>query len=232
MSKMINRSTSESSEEGPSVKHLTGRLSSNALERRRVLLTSLGKGSVVIAAASAPLKLLAGQTTISGSSPQQRCSVSGQQSGVHSQTVGGAVCTAHSPGYWHKCDHWLSAQTQLLVLATGYPTFKTIFGGAAENDFTKLSMVALITGVGNDKNDNNNCPASYPTTKLGVSSSSEWHWACAWMNAVAGTVSGSGIMNFPYTPAEVIAFYQGSNAAAALAFFTSIEGAGFGGPPN
>ena len=226
MSKMINRSTLESPEEGPSVKHLTGRLSSDALERRRVLLTSLGKGSAVIAAASAPLKLLAGQTTISGSSPQLRCSVSGQQSGVHSQTVGGAVCTAHSPGYWHKCDHWLSAQTQLLVLTgPSYPTFKTIFGGTTTNDFTKLSMVALITGIGN----NDNCPASYPTTELGVSSSSEWHWACAWMNAVAGTVSGSGIMNFPYTPAEVIAFYNGTNAGQAYTFFTSIEGVGFGG---
>ena len=230
MSKMINRSTSESPEEGPSVKHLTGRLSSDALARRRVLLTSLGKGSAVIAAASSPLKLLAGQTTIGAgvAAAGQRCSRSGQMSGVHSQTVGGAVCTAHSPGYWHKCDHWLSVQTNLLVAGGDYPTFKTIFSGTTVNAFTSLSMVALITGIGN----NDRCPKSYPTTNLGVSSSPEWHWACAWMNAVAGIVPGSGIINFPYTPTEVIAFYNGSNAASAYTFFTSIEGAGFGGPPN
>lgn len=214
------------------VKGLPRGLSLDALARRRMLLTSLGKGSAVVAASAAPLKLLAGQATIGAgvTVSGQRCSISGQQSGVHSQTVGGPVCTAHSPGYWHKCNHWLAQQTSLMVWSgPTYPTFKQIFSGTVVNSYTSLPMVALLTGIGGQSNS---CPASYPTTNLGVSSSNEWHWACAWMNAVAGTVVGSGIVNFPYSPAEVIAFYNGSSSAAALAFFKSIEGAGFGGPPN
>jgi hypothetical protein len=55
-------------------------------------------------------------------------------------------------------------------------------------------------------------------------STDEFHWVCAWLNAIAQTTSYSySKFNFPYTPAQVLAYYNAGKGSTtynnALTFF-------------
>ena len=76
-------------------------LSMTAVARRKMLLTSLGRGSAVVAVAALPLKALAALPTITsingpGGAPV-RCTISGAQSGVHSKETITATCAGRKP---------------------------------------------------------------------------------------------------------------------------------------
>ena len=82
----------------------------SAVARRRMLLTSLGRGSAVVAAAALPLKALAATPTVTsingiGLNAPVRCTISGAMSGVHSKetittTCAGRMPSAYRTGPW------------------------------------------------------------------------------------------------------------------------------------
>lgn len=182
-------------------------LSHDALARRRMLLKSLGKGVSVASVAAVPMHTLAAITTLPGTNFQ--CTLSGQQSVVHSGQTSAGPCGGYSHGWYKQKAHWpnyVSGTDNAINLVSGSNSslsfdmntpFSTLFGGGSG-----LGLFACI-------NEN---PQPQP----------EVHWICALLNATPGptTPSRTGL-SFPYTAAEVIAFYQGAQSAAALTFFTN-----------
>jgi hypothetical protein len=180
-------------------------LSNGALARRHMLLKSLGKGSVVVAAASIPLQSLASTVTIThpgtGGRPAVRCSISGMMSGVHSRETVTTVCSGYSPGKYKKIENWpnyRSGPNNAINVVDGISfdkntKFKALFGSGLD-----VGLLEIMN--------------SY-------SSSNEFHWITALLNAVGGAPSS---FYFPYSASEVRAFYMGNGpftAAQALDFF-------------
>jgi hypothetical protein len=180
-------------------------LTSAALARRNMLLKSLGKGSVVVAAASIPLRSLATTGTITNvgkdGAPAVRCGISGMMSGVHSRETFTTVCSGYSPGRYKKIENWPNYRPSTgnainrvdgIEFKKGTP-FKTVFGGT-----NSAGLLDIMQGD---------------------SSSDEFHWITALLNAVGGAPSS---FYFPYTASQVRAFYMGSGQytrAQALNFF-------------
>lgn len=100
MSEELKSSSSKKSQ-------VSGAMAVNALERRRVLLSGLGKGSVVMAAASVPMATLAGTST--------RCKTDGKNgpvvwatpSGCHS-AVGSRIPVDTPVSQGHHCSHYVN----------------------------------------------------------------------------------------------------------------------------
>ena len=165
-------------------------LAPDALARRRMLLKSLGKGSTVIAAAAIPMHTLASTRSLSlTSSDGKRCTISGTMSGVHSSETITAICTGYSPGYYKTISHW---QTYNITtgIATNYvgtkqftqnSTFTFLFGGTSSIGSKSLIDIMLQN-----------------------SNTDEFHWIAALLNSLPGSVA----VNYPYSPSEVIGFYN------------------------
>lgn len=197
-----------------------------SIERRAMLLKTMGKGSAVLAAASLPIHTLANTPTIviQGVKDKDgravRCSISGMHSGLGSRMPATDTCTGKSPGYWHKPEHWTAAQSDLINLAdpTNSPTFATWFGPASSTRLGNATLYQYLTSIGGGSNN-----------KLRLNNTDEWHWVCAWMNAMASDVSGTGVVNFPYSGPQIVQLYRNPTAfnttrAGAIAFLKLIEG--------
>jgi len=192
-----------------------------------MLLKSLGKGSAVLAAASLPIHTLANTPTIviKGRTDEDdrsiRCSLSGMQSGMGSRMPATQVCTGKSPGYWHKPEHWTPEQSSVISLEdpTKSPTFEKWFGApASSTELSNATLYQYLTSIGGG-----------PNNSLKLNDPDEWHWVCAWMNAMANGVGDTGVTNFPFTGPQIVLLYREpslfkTTRADALAFLKLIEG--------
>ena len=213
-------------------------LSGAALARRQALLKGLGKGSAALAVASVPMRTLANTPTLF-TLDGTRCSISGMQSGNHSRITTRATCLGKSPGYWHKYSHWIPSQR-----ARWNVTFGSLFGDVTSPvaGFTLYDIVCSIGQVdgGGGKKGGSGGGAGQPPgpdnpvyspnpAGIQFNNRPEWHWCCAWMNAMANNIDGTGVVDFPYTPSQVIAIYQnpssfhGVTREQALEFFKKLE---------
>ena len=164
-------------------------LSMPAATRRKMLLTSLGKGSAVVAAAALPLKALAATPTVTllNLGPQVRCTISGMQSGVHSKETITATCAGRKPSSY------------------GPPTvtIPTLWPGSENKSapfnvvFTSSSVISTLINIIQTDSGSDNA-----------------YWIAAYLNAQ----TGSPASNFPYTPTEVQGLFQ-TNPVNALLFF-------------
>jgi hypothetical protein len=180
MSEELNTSSSK-----PSLG--TGAMAVDALARRRVLLSGLGKGSVVLAAAAVPMHTLASTST--------RCKTDGHTGQVVWATVSGChsavgsripADTPVSQGY--HCSHYTNK-----TCWPGYNSdsrkdascvnkkFKDVFPGASSS-YSNWKCIDIVTSR---------------------STSSECRWVTAYLNAQ--TCTGK---NFPYDTNEVLTHYR------------------------
>ena len=167
----------------------------SALARRRMLLTSLGKGSAAVALV-VPIQTLAVTTIVGGT---KLCTVSGVQSNVGSHPLGTpTICQGNSPIFFQTLANW-----------PGY-------------DSTPKKPVANFTVDGMNFSNNSNFSDVFTNganTKLDAvlttPTSDDAVWVTALLNALKNT------FNFPYTASQVRAFYNGGGPlkAQALAFF-------------
>ncbi len=180
-------------------------LSSEAVARRHLLLKGLGRGSAVLAA-SIPLKTLASTSVFTNpganGAPVIRCGISGMTSGVHSKDTTTNVCSGYSPGYYTQRQHWPSGLNPDALVTTVFPSCKLM----VNKDGTSLGTYRVPTLL----------EVMNLTPRV-----DEFHWIAAWVNAMGGAPSS---WNFPYTGAQVQAFYAGTGPggytkAQALAFF-------------
>lgn len=187
-----------------------------SLARRSMLLKSVGKGSAVLAAASLPVHTLSNTPTIViAGNTSTRCSISGMQSGLGSRIPATDTCAGKSPGYWHKDDHWIQSQKNV-IFAEPRPTFNSWFG-ATTSTVGHHTLYEFLTSTGRGENSH-----------LTINNTPEWHWIGAWMNAMANNVAGTGVRNFPYTAPQVVAMYQDPGAFnttrdKAVEFFSLLE---------
>lgn len=186
-----------------------------SLERRALLLRSVGKGSAALAAASLPVRTLSNTPTIVINGTKTRCSISGMQSGMGSRMPVTESCTGKSPGYWHKPSHWTPAQQSVINAGT---TFNQLFDPVSTSVLGSFTLLEYLTSIGGG-----------PNNPLKLNDTDEWHWIGAWMNAVANNTAGTGVINFPYTPFQVVEIYRDPGAfrttrAEALSFFKLLEG--------
>ncbi len=183
--------------------HSTG-LTSDALARRRMLLKSLGKGSSVIAAAALPMHTLAGTGTLAIASNGKRCTVSSMASGVHSKETTTETCSGRKPSSYANPSTWPSASfdsatNSYVVSSSGITSFRNtsafnvVFGGGASTTIGTIMSTAQ--------------------------NSDEAVWITALFNSIIGMsgVTSTGVKNFPYTPAQVIAMH--TSKPTAVAFF-------------
>ena len=182
-------------------------LSASALARRRALFKGIGKGGAAIAA-SVPIQTLAGQTLLTAGG-QHICSVSGMQSGVHSATTNVAYCGGYSPGWWGQ-----STDQAGLIPKRWPPTL--------EHGWTYKTLCKDVFSGSSVRNDDGSFPSLFqimsPKDKSGdFSNSDEFHWVCAWLNAITHS------FNFPYNGDQVIAFWNAGATSDtykdALSFF-------------
>ncbi|WP_295954242.1 hypothetical protein [Rhodoferax sp.] len=189
MSKNLNISTPETeTTDAESMQTGVFGLTSDAMARRRMLLKSLGKGSSVIAAAAIPMHTLAATGTLAKTANGMRCTVSGNQSAIHSQTTVSDVCVGYSPGYYKMVSHWPNYNSTTTLATNSFDTktftqnskFSDVFGGSSS-----IGSITLIDIM-----------KSYP-------SSEEFHWIAALLNSLPG----SPATNFPYFASKVVGFY-------------------------
>jgi hypothetical protein len=184
-----------------------GNPSETLLARRKMLLTSIGKGSAVVAAVAVPMQSLAAIGTTSLTATGKRCTISGVMSGVHSRETITAVCRGRRGTYYNVVTNWPNYS------AGSNPNgMNGITGSASGFTFTKDTLF-----------NNNGLFGSGVGTKLidifnGSTTTEYYHWATALLN---GTL-GSTAVNFPYTAQQVIDLYNNpAKRADALAFFTT-----------
>lgn len=208
MSKIVNPSAVEKTNPAADALAATESLSSDALARRKMLLKSLGKGSVIIAASAGPIHSLAAPVTIATTGNTQ-CIVSGMGSAIHSNVTSTGTCKGSKPSGYTDPTKWPgynSANGKFTVGTTTYPNttqFKAVFGGSNNSKLTDI--MAGTAGSANDR-----------------------VWIAAWLNAGAGynKPTGTTAQNFPYSPSEVVARYQSSSTGAegnaqSYTFFTT-----------
>jgi hypothetical protein len=179
-------------------------LSRQRLDRRRLLLKGLAKGGVV-AAAAAPV--LANATVLT--STGHLCTVSGTMSAVRSVTGGStSTCGGHahtkycSKPEWPDYNATTNTNCQFVCSGSGKTihagtspacNFSYVFGGGTAN-----SLWNILNGT--------------------AGTADERAWIAALLNARKFQIKNPG-MNYPYSTAQVIAFYSSANAANALAMF-------------
>lgn len=185
-----------------------GNTSATLLARRKMLLTSIGKGSAVAAAVAVPMQSLAAIGTLSvTSTDRRRCTISGVMSGVHSRETVTAVCTGRRGTFYNRVVNWPGYN------AGSNPT--AINGITGSNSSATFNINTLFnvgtlfgSGIGVKLID----------ILTGNPNSEYYHWVTALLN---GTL-GSTAVNFPYTAQQVIDLYNNPvKRADALAFFTT-----------
>lgn len=194
------------------------------LERRAMLLKSMGKGSAVLAAASLPIHTLANTPTIviQGKTDLKgrpiRCSLSGMQSGMGSRMPATDTCTGKSPGYWHQSENWTPAQLAVISPSppSNKPTFNSFFGPPSTSN-GDCTLEQYLRTIG----------APHEGQVKGLNDTDDWHWIAAWMNAMAN--GQAGIQNYPYSAPQIVQMYRDPSSfnttrEQALTFLKLIEG--------
>ena len=184
-----------------------GNLSATALARRKMLLTSLGKGSAVVAAVAVPMQSLAAIGTLSVTASGQRCSISGTMSAVHSNQGTLPVCTGRRPSFYSSVTNWPnysgSNPTAMTMVTGGSFVFKsnTLFNNnGLFGSGPAVSLISILNGGGSDPD--------------------AIHWVTALLNGTAENSAAGNSTNFPYTAQQVIDLYNNpTRRANALSFF-------------
>ena len=185
-------------------------LSAEALLRRRLMLKGASSGVAAVAALK-PIGVLATQATVltclNAQSQQTLCSVSGVQSAAHS--FGPNVTTILAKGY--TMAHW-SANDGKGKPNNAWPT------SCASTCAPGKPVNALLAGCQNGTMSMLDVLATKSTTI-------EADYLCAYLNATAmWSATPTTAMCFPYSPAEVLAFWNngGANLTKAQTLFKAI----------
>ncbi|MDT7836205.1 hypothetical protein [Aquabacterium sp. OR-4] len=211
---MQNEPTSRLPGEGQFPAAATESLSGDALARRRALLKGLRRGGVVLGAA-VPLQSFAAPNLL----PDNRvCSLSGAMSGVNSNTGTGSTCSGFAPEYYYTTAVKMFVHPVARNWPTSAPSWPT--GKVAESATDPLSILRFkdlfgVDPVGADATTSvldllyalNNAPSVVRV------------WITAMFNALTEQAS-PGVLNFPYTPAEVRSQISASNAADYANFYS------------
>ena len=189
MSENLKKSEIEDAPELAVGEQPLGNLSATALARRKMLLTSLGKGSAVVAAVALPLKALAAtpSLTLLNLGPQVRCTISGMQSGVHSKETITATCAGRKPS---------SYGPPTVTIPTPWP------GNLSKT--TPFNVVFVTSPV--------------TSTLINIIQTAPLSDNAYWIAAFLNALSGLPVTNFPYTPTEVQGLFV-TNPVNALIFF-------------
>ena len=189
MSENLKKSEIEDAPELAVGEQPLGNLSATALARRKMLLTSLGKGSAVVAAVALPLKALAAtpSLTLLNLGPQVRCTISGMQSGVHSKETITATCAGRKPS---------SYGPPTVTIPTPWP------GNLSKT--TPFNVVFVTSPV--------------TSTLINIIQTAPLSDNAYWIAAFLNALSGLPVTNFPYTPTEVQGLFV-TNPVNALNFF-------------
>ena len=119
-------------------------LSVAATARRKMLLTSLGRGSAVVAAAALPLKALAAIPTVTSvngpNNAPVRCTISGAQSGVHSKETIKEKCAGRMPSSYNTSATWPGGVNKDAA-------FRTVFTNSTENATLISIIITAPTSV-------------------------------------------------------------------------------------
>ena len=155
--------------------------------RRRMLLASLGKGSIIAAAAAGPISSLATQSsrckTDGHSGGPYHATISGMQSVVQSLSNQWPVSCGYGCGHYGTASNWpgySSSNDQ----SCRQKVFNTIFGGSG--GYTGLKCKDIVS--------------TYP-------SSAECRWVLAYLNADTRTCNNTKYY-YPYSQSEVVALYK------------------------
>lgn len=180
-----------------------------AIVRRRMLLKGVGKGTAILAA-TVPIQTLASQSVLTPDGLHQ-CSISGAQSGVHSATTTTTVCGGYSIAHWGAGNG--GGNNGNSPPSNSWPTLPSSWTFATSTNLVLTSSSLTVTLI---------------QVLRASPSSDEAHWICAWLNAL-WEEQHPGTLHFPYTGAQVLAFYNQGSASqtyiGALAFFkTYMEG--------
>jgi hypothetical protein len=165
--------------------------------RRRLILSGVLKGSALVAGA-VPIKSFASTSSITANG--KLCTISGTQSAAHSQKAILPTCGGLSPGYYKMVSHWPNYNGSAKPpVATNTVNGKT---------FTQNTPFNTVFGSGPSQ--------TLIYIMLNSPSTPEFHYIAALLNAIKAP---SGYV-FPYSPVEVIKFYNDSLLQGkALTFF-------------
>lgn len=167
----------------------TDAMTGEALARRRALIKGLGKGSAVVAAV-VPIQSFA-VPAIQITHANTLCTLSGQMSNVLSRALTSTVfCEGYPPAHYFIPSINKELPIDWPALDASVSKFRDVFGGS---DNTKL-ITYLIAG-GNQA-----------------------YWIAAYFNAKHVELLSKSFA-FPYSSAEVIAQFNGPDAAAYLLFY-------------
>lgn len=163
--------------------------SSTRLQRRRVLLSALGKGGVVLGAA-VPLASHAIPTLLTtnpGQNPNRLCTQSGVGSVVHSgiPVQDQKQCAGYSPSHYNTATAW----------PAGYPKGTTTVDALLGNGDMQLASAVLAGAISSDLA----------------------YWIAAALNAVNTTIPA--MVGFPYSLAEVRSQFAASGGNPNLVLF-------------
>lgn len=179
-------------------------MAADAVQRRRMLLKGLGKGSAVVAMV-APIQTLAAINPL----PNRLCTVSGVQSNVGSGRTGGtlATCEGFSITYFNTLSNWPNYQGN----GNGNSGSSTFTVGGLSR--TQNSSFSAVFGSGSNT-------SLFQVITQNNASASEKIWVAAMLSAVKKSGITYGQLGyFPYTADEVVALFQSSRKAEAELFF-------------
>jgi hypothetical protein len=190
---------------------------------RRQLLKGLGAGSVGLLTSTVPIKSIASETVLLTKDGRYLCTISGVQSGIGSRHPSDVnTCNGYTPGWWGQCK-CPSVGSQGLACTGGPLHWPSSYAWRWDTPYNQVFPA------------NSNCPllqyptfgckalnGTVPTLFLIENDKNHWantdmfHWVCAYLNSCQFYPKGL----FPYSPQEVIGFYNSQTLyASALAFF-------------
>lgn len=176
MTKEMNNSTDKQSSD-------TGAPTLEALARRRLLLSGLGKGSVVLAAAAMPMHSLANSSTRCKTDGIKGAPVWATCSGWHS-AVGSRIPADTPVSQGHSCTHYLDK--------TCWPGYNA----DPKKDTSCVNKRHMDVFGGRDTRTCYDIVKNAPNTD-------PCHWVVAHQNAQT-CVS----LNYPYNKDEIVAYYR------------------------
>jgi len=199
----------------------TAALSTAALARRKMLLKGLGRGSAVLGAAI-PLQSLAEESVFTyngtGTATQIRCGISGMTSGVHSRDITTNQCYGYSPGYYTQAKHFPPDVNSAAPITSVFPGCGLQIPNMVERCTTQAAhevqqgdKTVLVPKATTCEmvQDGVKVPTLLEVMNV-TPRPAEFHWLAAWLNAQPG----SPAVNYPYSAAEIQAFYANSDAQA------------------
>ncbi len=211
---MQNDPTSRLPGEGQCSPAATETLSAQAQARRRALVKGLSRGGAVLGAA-VPLQSFAAPNLL----PDNRiCSLSGAMSGVNSNAGTGSTCSGFAPEYYYgtRSDKFMvrPVAQNWPTTASSWPTGKTAENNDPSNVLRFRDLFGSNPAGVNDPDTPvldllyapNNAPRVVRV------------WIAAMFNALTEQAT-PGILNFPYTPAEVRAQIAATNATDYFNFY-------------